>query len=76
MKCDMENSKKMRTFNVQYLDPNNEEDETQFDIKDADFVSMSNDLISLFGEFCGETYGDDPCWMTGIEEVPYDGEEE
>lgn len=66
----------MRTFNVNYLDPQNEEDQTQFDVEDADFVTMFNELVGLFGEFAGENYGDDPCWILDIEEVPYDGEEE
>ena len=68
--------KGMRTFNVQYLDPGNKEDETQFDIEDADFVNMFNELAGLFGGFCSEHYKDDPCWIMSIEEVPYDGEEE
>ena len=66
----------MRTFNVRYLDPQNEEDETQFDVENNDFVTMFNDLVGLFGGFCSENYGDDPCWIICIEEVPYDGEEE
>ena len=65
-----------RTFNINYLDPNNEEDQTQFDTEDADFITMFNDLVGLFGEFAGENYGDDPCWIIDIEEVPYDREEE
>ena len=67
---------RMRTFNVRYINPDNEDDETQFDIEDADFETMCNELVNLFGEFCSENYDDDPCWMTGVEEVPYDGEEE
>lgn len=70
------NKQKTRTFNVNYLDPQNEEDQTQFDVEDADFVTMFNELVGLFGEFAGENYGDDPCWILDIEEVPYDGEEE
>ena len=66
----------MRTFNVNYLDPDNMEDQTQFDIPDADFVTMFNDLVGLFGEFCAENYDDDSCWIMDIEEVPYDEEEE
>ena len=66
----------MRTFNIRYLDPQNEEDETQFDVDDSDFVTMFNELVSLFGEFCAENYDDDPCWIICVEEVPYDGEEE
>lgn len=65
-----------RTFNVNYIDPENMEDQTQFDIEDADFVTMFNDLVGLFGGFCAENYDDDPCWIMDIEEVPYDGEEE
>jgi len=65
-----------RTFNVNYIDPENMEDQTQFDIEDADFVTMFNDLVGLFGRFCAENYDDDPCWIMDIEEVPYDGEEE
>ena len=66
----------MRTFNIRYLDPQNEEDETQFDVDDSDFVTMFNELVSLFVEFCIENYDDDPCWIICVEEVPYDGEEE
>lgn len=66
----------MRTFNIQYTDPQNEQDETQFDIQDGDFVDMFSELIDLFDEFCLDNYDDDPCWINGIEEVPYDGEEE
>ena len=66
----------MRTFNVEFLNPDNEYDETQFDIEDGDFVTMFNELVSLFGEFCGENFDDDPCWITQIDEVPYDGEKE
>ena len=66
----------MRTFNVNYLDPQNEEDQTQFDVEDADFVTMFNELVGLFGEFAGENYGDEPSWIIDIEEIPYDGEEE
>jgi hypothetical protein len=63
---------KMRTFNVSYFDPENQEDETQFDIQDADFVTMFNELIELFSSFCKENYDDNPCWIIQIEEVPYD----
>ena len=65
----------MRSFDVRYLDPNNMEDETEFDIENADFVTMFNDIVQLFGDFCAENYDDKPCWLLGIEEVPYDGEE-
>ena len=67
----------MRTFNIRYYDPNGREDETQFDICDVDFVSMFNDLINLFEDFCEETYKTDrtPCEIIRIYEVPYDGEE-
>ena len=65
----------MRTFNVRYTDPQNCADETQFDIVDADFATMMTEIARLFSEFCKETYGDDQAWITAIEEVPYDGEE-
>ena len=67
---------KKRTFNVQFSNPENEFDETQFDLEDTDFGTMATNLVQLFSDFCAENWGNDPCWITGIEEVPYDGEEE
>lgn len=68
----------MRTFNIEYYDPESKQDETQFDISDDDFVMMFNELISLFGDFCDDTYGSarSMCEIIRIYEVPYDGEEE
>lgn len=68
----------MRTFNIEYYDPESKVDETQFDTSDGDFVQMFNDLINLFGDFCDETYGSarSMCEIIRIYEVPYDGEEE
>ena len=67
-----------RRFNVDYYDPDGNSDQTQFDIEDRDFATMFNELIGLFEQFCGENYGSAQglCEITGIEEVPYDGEEE
>ena len=48
-------------------------DETEFDVKDADFVAMFNELISLFNKFAAEQ-GYDAVDIGYIEEVPYDGE--
>ena len=68
----------MRTFNIEYYDPESKVDETQFDISDGNFVQMFNDLNDLFGNFCDETYGSarSMCEIIRIYEVPYDGEEE
>ena len=68
----------MRTFNIGYYDPDGSEDETQFDLVDADFATMANELIKLFTDFCGENYGSAQgmCEITYVEEVPYDGDEE
>lgn len=67
-----------RTFNVDYYDPDGESDQTQFDIEGGDFATMFNELIGLFAQFCGENYGSAQgmCEITGIEEVPYDGDVE
>lgn len=67
-----------RSFNVSYYDPDGLSDETSFDVEDADFVTMFNELIKLFEQFCGETYksAQGMCEITCIEEVPYDGMED
>lgn len=66
------------SFNIGYYDPDGNTDETQFDINDADFSTMFNELIKLFEQFCGETYksAQGMCEIAYVEEVPYDGEEE
>ena len=68
----------MRSFNIEYYDPEGDQDETQLDISDADFESMFNALIRLFGDFCDETYGSarSMCEIVRIYEVPYDEEED
>jgi len=68
--------KTFRSFNVTYEDPQNCVDETQLDVEDGEFDVMMTELVQLFSKFCKETYNDDPCWIIGVEEVPYDGEEE
>ena len=69
---------KKHSFNVGYYDPEGYMDETQFDIDDADFATMVNNLIKLFVQFCGETYksAQGMCEIDYIDEVPYNGEEE
>ena len=68
--------KKFRSFNVTYTDPQNCANETQLDVVDGDFATVMTELAQLFSIFCIETYNSDPCWIIGVEEVPYDGEEE
>ena len=71
----------MRTVNVgfQYEDPQEGlvDDETQFDLVDADFGTMFAELHHLFRNFAEENgWNDSNCWISYVEEVPYDGEEE
>ena len=72
---------KYRTVNVgfQYEDPKEGlvDDETQFDLIDADFGTMFDELSHLFYCFAEENgWNDSNCWISYVEEVPYDGEEE
>lgn len=69
----------MRTVNVgfQYEDPQEGlvDDETQFDLVDADFGTMFAELHHLFRNFAEENgWNDSNCWISYVEEVPYDGE--
>lgn len=68
----------MRSFNIEYYDPESKLDKTQLDISDADFESMFNALIRLFGDFCDEIYGSarSMCEIIRIYEVEYEDDEE
>jgi hypothetical protein len=68
----------MRSFNIEYYDPESKLDKTQLDISDADFESMFNALIHLFGDFCDEIYGSarSMCEIIRIYEVEYEDDEE
>lgn len=68
----------MRSFNIEYYDPESKLDKTQLDISDDEFVMMFNKLISLFGDFCEDTYGSarSMCEIIRIYEVEYEDDEE
>lgn len=69
----------MRSFNVSFYDMPDKKttttlrDETQLDIKESDFETMFNELMSVFEDFCLEN--NISPWVVRVEEVPYDGDE-
>ena len=70
---------KIRTFNVGFQRFDREDglvdDETQFDLVDADFGTMYCELSELFEDFCKENRWDE-YWVSYVEEVEYDGEDD
>ena len=60
---------KFKTYRLEYLDPNNEEQEVDIGIEESDFITMFNKLVSKFGAYCAEIYDDDPCWILQIKEA-------
>lgn len=66
-----------RTFNVGFQRYDKEDglinDETQFDLEDAEFGTMFCQLNQLFEDFGNENkWGE--FWISYVDEVPYDGD--
>lgn len=63
-----------RTFNIRFLNPDGDGDETQFDVVDGSFEQMINELLDLFNDFCNDFFRGSNCRIIQIEETEYDGE--
>ena len=59
----------MKSFRISYLNPDNCEEEICFKIYESEALQMFNELVMLFNTYCYDTYRDDPCWITGVEEM-------